>query len=111
MRCRYFSTVAPGMGCDEQKGVPVSIGKIQRHPLAQGLLTPQPPPQVIDRSASFRNCRAETVPAQRTPMTSAVKNIDLIFFMISSFQIRTEHSRMNNDQLFPRLGCDEIACA
>jgi hypothetical protein len=83
-RCRYFSTVAPGMGCDEQKGVPVSIGKIHRQRLAQGLLTPQPPPQVTDPSASLRNCRAETVPAQRTPMTSAVKNIDLIFFMISS---------------------------
>jgi hypothetical protein len=71
------------MGCDEQNGLPVSMGNMQRQPVLQGLLTPQLPPQVAEPFASFRNCRAETVPAQRTPMTNAAKNIDLIFFMIA----------------------------
>ena len=92
----YFKTDAPGMGCDEQNGLPVSMGTIQRQPVWQGLVALQPPPQVAAPFASLRNCRAETVPAQRTPMTSAVKNIDLIFFMIAlllvarrTFQNRT----------------------
>jgi|SRR6476646_9905548 len=79
----YLITVAPGMGCDEQNGLPVSMGKMQRQPVRQGLPTPQLPPQVAKPLASLRNCRAETVPAQRTPMTSAVKNIDLIFLFMS----------------------------
>jgi hypothetical protein len=32
---------------------------------------------------SVRNCRAETVPAQKTPTTNAPKNIDLTSFMIA----------------------------
>jgi hypothetical protein len=87
------------------------VVKEQTQPLAHGWVALQEPPQVVEPLAPLCNCRAETVPAQRTPMTSAVKNIDLIFFMISCLLLRTEHSRMNNDQLFPRLGCDEIACA
>src|SRR5882672_11952405 len=86
----YFTTDAPGMGCDEQNGLPVSMGKMQRQPLAQGLPMPQLPPQVAKPLASFRNCRAETVPAQKTPMISAAKNIDLNFFMIASSLSRTE---------------------
>jgi hypothetical protein len=82
----YFTRDAPGMGCDEQNGVPDSMGKMQRHPLAQGLLTPQLPPQVARPFALLRNCRAETVPAHTTLMTSAAKRVDLIFFfMIPSF--------------------------
>jgi hypothetical protein len=80
----YFTSDAPGMGCDEQNGLPVSMGKMQRHPLAQGLLTPQLPPQVARALVPECNCRAETVPAHRTPMTSAANNVDLIFFMIAS---------------------------
>jgi hypothetical protein len=72
------------MGCDEQNGLPVSMGKMQRQPVRQGLLTPQLPPQVAEPLASLCNCRAETVPAHRTPMTSAEKNIDLNFFIIAS---------------------------
>jgi len=79
----YLIKVAPGMGCDEQNGLPVSMGTMQRQPVRQGLPTPQLPPQVAKPFASLRNCRAETVPAQRTPMTSAVKNIDLIFLFMS----------------------------
>ena len=63
----------------------VGVVKEQTQPLvAQGWVALQVPPQVANPFASLRNCRAETVPAQRTPMTSAVKNIDLIFFMIAS---------------------------
>ena len=92
----YFKTDAPGMGCDEQNGLPVSMGTIQRQPVWQGLVALQPPPQVAEPFASLRNCRAETVPAQRTPMTSVVKNIELIFFMIAFLLVpcsRTERSR------------------
>jgi hypothetical protein len=78
----YLTTDAPGIGCDEQNGVPVSMGKMQRHPLAQGLPMPQVPPQVVKPFALLFNCRAETVPAHRTPMTSATKRVDLIFFFM-----------------------------
>jgi hypothetical protein len=75
------------MGCDEQNGLPVSMGNMQRQPVRQGLLTPQLPPQVAEPFAPLRNCRAETVPALRTPMTSAAKNIDLIFLFIIAFLV------------------------
>src|ERR1051326_422883 len=48
------------MGCDEQDGVPVSMGKMQRQPLLQGLLTPQLPPQVAVPFACICNCCAST---------------------------------------------------
>lgn len=54
-RFRYFSTDVPGMGCDEQNGLPVSMGKMQRQPLAQGLLMPQLPPQVVRELEPVRN--------------------------------------------------------
>jgi hypothetical protein len=63
--------------------------------VGQGLVALQVPPQVYPWTP-LRNCRAETVPAQRTPMTSAVKNIELIFFMIAFLLVpysRTELSR------------------
>jgi hypothetical protein len=78
----YLITDVPGIGCDEQNGVPDSMGKMQRQPLLQGLLMPQLPPQVVRPFALLCNCRAETVPAHKTPMTSAAKKVDLIFFMI-----------------------------
>jgi len=100
------------MGCDEQNGLPVSMGNMQRQPVRQGLLTPQLPPQVAEPFASLRNCRAETVPAQSTPMTNAEKNVDLIFFMIAFFPCsRTNVPGPNDRRLFCRLGCDEIAHA
>jgi hypothetical protein len=80
----YFDRNVPGMGCDEQNGVPVSMGKMQRQPLLQGLLTPQLPPQVAVSFALICSCRAETVPAHKTPMTSAAKKVDLIFFFMIS---------------------------
>jgi hypothetical protein len=90
----YFDRNVPGMGCDEQNGLPDSMGKMQRQPWAQGLLTPQLPPEAR-ALGPFRNCRAETVPAHKTPMTSAAKKVDLIFFMIFLLGFKTE--------LFPGL--------
>jgi hypothetical protein len=93
----YFNTDAPGMGCDEQNGLPVSMGKMQRQPVRQGLLTPQLPPHVAELFASLRNCRAETVPAHKTPITSKEKNIDLIFLFMIAFLLvprsKTERSK------------------
>jgi hypothetical protein len=60
-------------------------------------LTPQLPPQVAEPLASLRNCRAETVPAQKTPMTSAVKNIELNFFMIASSLLQDRNVPGPND--------------
>jgi hypothetical protein len=73
------------MGCDEQNGLPDSMGKMQRQPLAQGLLTPQVPPQVARALGPFRNCRAETIPAHKTSMRIAAKKVDLIFFLMIAF--------------------------
>jgi len=55
---------------------------MQRQPLAQGLLTPQLPPQAVNPLAPLRNCRAETVPAQRTAETIAVKNMVFILLLV-----------------------------
>ena len=82
-----------------------SSGKAQMQPVLQGLFAPQLPPQVAEAFASLRNCRAETVPAQRTPMTSAVKNIDFIFFMMLSslLQDRTCSITASTINYFPGL--------
>jgi hypothetical protein len=45
-------------------------------PLRQGLFAPQLPPQAKP-FGSFRNWRAETVPAQTTAMTMVANNVDL----------------------------------
>jgi hypothetical protein len=57
-------------------------------PVLQGLFAPQLPPQVAEVFASMRNWRAETVPAQRTAVTMAASDMDLIvlIFMISPFK-------------------------
>jgi hypothetical protein len=57
----------------------------QMHGPAQGLIALHVPVHVC-MLAVFCNCRAETVPAQRTPSISALKNVVLIFlFMVVSF--------------------------
>jgi hypothetical protein len=81
-------------------------------PVLQGLFAPQLPPQAAEACASVRSCRAETVPAQRTPMTSAVKNIELIFFMIDFLLVPAPNVLTSDEErLFSRLGCDETAHA
>jgi hypothetical protein len=78
----YFPEGATPAGRTVQNAVN-GVVKEQKQPAAQGWVELQLPPQVVEPLASLRNCRAETVPAQRTPMTSAIKNIDLMFFMIA----------------------------
>jgi hypothetical protein len=68
------------MGCDAQNGLPVSMGKMHRHPLAQGLLKPQLPPQTVKLEPD-RSWRAETVPAQRTAVTIIARHVRLRFFL------------------------------
>lgn len=92
------------------------MGKMQRQPLLQGLLTPQLPPQVARPFALLCNCRAETVPAHKTPMTSAAKNIDLIFLPKIAFLLVRPNLflKTSEGRLFcwaVRLGRDEIAHA
>jgi hypothetical protein len=98
------------MGCAEQNGLPVSMGKMQRQPVAQGLLTPQLPPQVASALGPVRNCRADTVPAHRTPMTSAAKSIDLIFFMIAFLLVFQDpnFSGLNNGSYFAGLAAMKL---
>ena len=56
---------------------------------AQGLVALHVPRQVGNMLAFFCNCTAEAVPAQRTPSTSAVKTVVLIFlFMVVSFLVQ-----------------------
>jgi hypothetical protein len=83
-RFPYLITVAPGMGCDEQNALFDSMGKMQRQPLAQGLLMPQLPPQVAKPLSPERSWRAETVPAQRTAVIIAASNVVLIFFVMAT---------------------------
>src|SRR5438445_12875696 len=79
-------------------------------PLEHGCVLLQLPLQAAKPLLSLRNCRAETVPAQRTPMTSAVKNIELIFFMIALLLVaRSNVPQPNDDRLFCSLRCGQLA--
>jgi len=60
----YFSTAAPGIRCAEQNGLP------------------QLPPQVASALGLVCNCRAETVPAQRTAAAIAARNVFLAAFRL-----------------------------
>jgi hypothetical protein len=63
------------------------VVKEQTQGVAQGRVALQVPPHVSALD-SLRNCRAETVPAQRTAATNAAKNVVLIFLvMIGSFYL------------------------
>jgi hypothetical protein len=51
-------------------------------PVAQGCTLLQLPLQAANPLLSVRNWRAETVPAQRTAVTVAASNVDLIIFLL-----------------------------
>jgi hypothetical protein len=57
------------------------VVKEQTQGVAQGRVALQVPPQV-NALDSLRNCRAETVPAQRTAATNAEKNMVLVLLVI-----------------------------
>jgi hypothetical protein len=50
-------------------------------PLEQGCVLLQLPLQAAKPLTSLRNCRAETVPAQRTAATMAASNVVLMVFL------------------------------
>jgi hypothetical protein len=79
------------VGCVEQKPVVDSNGKAQMQPLLQGLFAPQLPPHVVNPLALLRNWRAETVPAQRTAETIAVKNIVFILLLMAGLLLLKKH--------------------
>jgi hypothetical protein len=84
---RYFGDTTPA-GRDVQNAVN-GVVKEQKQPLAQGRVALQVPPQVVEPWESFRNCRAETVPAERTAVIMAIRNVFLmILFVINTPPIR-----------------------
>jgi hypothetical protein len=66
------------------------VVKEQKQPLAQGWVALQEPPQV-NPLALLRNWRAETVPAQRTAETIAVKNIVFILLLMAGLLLLKKH--------------------
>jgi hypothetical protein len=61
----------------------VGVVKEQTQPLVvQGRVALQVPPHVVGLWKPFRNCRAETVPAQRTAVMIAANNVDLTIFLL-----------------------------
>jgi hypothetical protein len=78
----YFAGGWTPVGCVEQKPVVDSSGKAQMQPVAQGCTLLQLPLQAANPLLSVRNWRAETVPAQRTAVTVAASNVDLIIFLL-----------------------------
>jgi hypothetical protein len=71
---------------DEPPVVPERIS--QRQPPVQGFVALHVPRQTGSRLACFCNCRAETVPAQRTAVAIAARNVFLILLLMihSHFQ-------------------------
>lgn len=62
------------------------VVKEQKQPAVQGWVELQLPPQVAEPFASLRNCRAETVPAQRTAVTIVENNtVFIVLCMQLSF--------------------------
>jgi hypothetical protein len=81
----------------------------QEHAPLHGWVALQRPLQTPIAPGLFCNCRAETVLAQRTLMTSVVKSVALSFlFMIVSFRAQLPDER--GARAF-RFGCYEIAHA
>ena len=88
--------------------VPLKIWQMQTPP--QCFVALQVPVQAGNTVDFFCNCRAETVPAQRTAMAIAARNVFLILLLMIHFSI-TDSPKMNMGRLFCRLGCDEPAYA
>jgi len=60
--------------------VPVKIWQMQ--PPLQGMVALQVPLQTGSKLPRVRSCRAETVPAQRTAMANAARNVFLIVLLM-----------------------------
>jgi hypothetical protein len=79
----YFAGAWNPVGCDKQDPVVDSRGKAQTQVPEQGLTTLQEPWQAATAFTPVRNCRAESVPAQRAAVTIVARNTVLIVFIIS----------------------------
>lgn len=86
--------------------VPVSIW--QMHAPLQGMVALQVPLHTGSRLVGVRSCRAETVPAQRTAVAIAARNVFLIVLLMILFLSITS-PEMNKVRLFCRLGCHQEA--
>jgi hypothetical protein len=77
----YFGGDWSPVGCDEQNPIVDSRGKAQMQPLEHCCPLVHAPLQAAIPLVLARNWRAETVPAQRTAVTIAASNVDLIIFL------------------------------
>lgn len=77
---RYFPGATTPAGRVVQNAVNGVVNE-QKQPLAQACVALHVPPHVVAAGASFRNCRAETVPAQRTAVSIAANNVVLMVFI------------------------------
>jgi hypothetical protein len=81
LRRNYFADWTP-VGCDEQNPVVDSSGKAQMQPVEQGCTLLQLPLQAAKPLLSVLSWRADTVPAHRTAVTIAARNVDLTIFLL-----------------------------
>jgi hypothetical protein len=79
LTCCYFPEGATPPGRTVQNAVN-GVVKEQKQPAVQGWVELQLPPQAKP-FGSFRNWRAETVPAQTTAMTMVANKVDLTIFL------------------------------
>jgi hypothetical protein len=78
----YLAGALSPVGCDEQNPVVDSSGKAQMQPVKQGLTLLQLPLQAAKPLLSVLSWRADTVPAHRTAVTIAARNVDLTIFLL-----------------------------
>ena len=76
----YFPGDWESWGLPEQNPVPFEP-RMQKQLVMHPFLTLHEPPQVAEVFGPLRNCRAESVPAQRTAVTIAASSVDLIAFI------------------------------
>jgi hypothetical protein len=77
----------------------------------QGIVALHVPLQAGIRLAGVRSCRAEIVPAQRTAMAIAARNVFLIVFLIFTSSFLSDRRKMNTVRLFCRPGRHQQARA
>jgi hypothetical protein len=82
LRRNYFAGDWTPVGCDEQNPVVDSSGKAQMQPVEQGCTLLQLPLQPAKPLLSVLSWRADTVPAHRTAVTIAARNVDLTIFLL-----------------------------
>lgn len=109
----YFAGDWTPVGCDEQNPVVASSGKAQMQPVEQGCTLLQLPLQAAKPLVSVLSWRADTVPAHRTAVMIAARNVDLtiFFLMIAPFRFATLSicKRWTMSREFIPLACSEVS--